>query len=167
MSKLFNDLHAKDTPQDVKKIRESCNYSQKITQKNDRHVIAGIIEQEGRVFIARRKKKDTLEGFWEFPGGKVEQDETHAECLIRELFEEFGIVVTVGAHVCTSSFVHQNTAMQLHAYKVPSFSGVIELREHSESKWVTPDELHLFHFPEPDLVIIKTICELQKNNTPG
>lgn len=129
-----------------------------VTRKNTRHVVAGIIEKKSKLFIARRAKKDFLEGLWEFPGGKVEPNETHVECLKRELFEELGIIVDVGMYVCTSSFVHQDINMQLHAYRVPSFSGIIELREHSESRWVTPDELHSFNFPEPDLIIIKALC---------
>ncbi|MGB1518467.1 MAG: NUDIX domain-containing protein, partial [Crocinitomicaceae bacterium] len=60
-------------------------------------VICGIITNaEGKIFIARRKKDKSLGGKWEFPGGKIEKDETQEECLQRELNEELNMQVKVG-----------------------------------------------------------------------
>lgn len=56
-----------------------------------RKVIAAIFTKDGKVLIAQRAKKDALFGTWEFPGGKLEGNETDHECLQRELFEEFSI----------------------------------------------------------------------------
>ena len=53
-----------------------------------KRVSAALIEQRGEFLIARRSAQDTLGGFWEFPGGKVEKGETPQECLEREILEE-------------------------------------------------------------------------------
>ena len=54
-------------------------------------VVAGVIIKENKILIARRKKGKSLEFMWEYPGGKVEENESEKECLKRELLEEFSI----------------------------------------------------------------------------
>ena len=130
--------------------------------KDCKKVIAAVIEKGDKVFIAQRAKKDALEDKWEFPGGKLEPGETHQECLKRELFEEFEIVAQIGEYVCTSDFYHKDTPMQMLTYRVPSFTGEIKLIEHKDSKWVLPEELLGFEFPDADLPIIKILMRNQK-----
>jgi len=55
-----------------------------------------IIRKNGSVLLARRSPREKLAGFWEFPGGKVENGETPEECLARELDEELGILTRIG-----------------------------------------------------------------------
>ncbi len=62
-------------------------------------VTAAIIYRDGKIFIAKRSSTSSLPSKWEFPGGKVDVGETLEECLTRELYEEFGIIVTVGDFV--------------------------------------------------------------------
>ncbi|BDC34617.1 NUDIX hydrolase [Candidatus Dependentiae bacterium Noda2021] len=123
-------------------------------------VIAAIFINEGRVLIAQRAKKDALYGKWEFPGGKLEGDETDQECLKRELYEEFSIHAEVGAYLCSSYFEHNNMPYEMRAYYVTSYTGEFVLHEHHEIKWVTPDELPAYEMPEPDQPIVKTLIEL-------
>ena len=59
-------------------------------------VTCAILEKNGKILIARRAPDQKLDGKWEFPGGKVEDGESPAECLKRELAEEFGIQAEVG-----------------------------------------------------------------------
>ena len=59
-------------------------------------VTAAIMVKANKVFAARRNPGSHMAGFWEFPGGKIETGETPEACLVRELFEEFGIVTQVG-----------------------------------------------------------------------
>ena len=61
-----------------------------------------LVDADGRVLIAQRPAGRSMAGLWEFPGGKVEAGETPEACLIRELEEELGIVVT---HACLAPFV--------------------------------------------------------------
>lgn len=59
-------------------------------------VTAAIVVRDRHVFLARRAVDQKLAGFWEFPGGKLEGDETLRECLVRELREELGVSSTAG-----------------------------------------------------------------------
>jgi len=68
-------------------------------------VTAAIIEKDGKVLIARRRKGSHLEGKWEFPGGKIEQKETPEECLKRELNEEFGIEAQIDEFICSNRYI--------------------------------------------------------------
>ena len=67
-----------------------------MTETRPLQVAAAIIRRPGRVLIARRPADDHLGGFWEFPGGKIEDGESPEECLARELREEFELEATVG-----------------------------------------------------------------------
>lgn len=121
--------------------------------KNKKLIAAAVIEKKDKVLIAQRSKKDFLFGKWEFPGGKVEEGETLEECLKRELFEELGILATVGEYFCTSSFIVNDQSFDMCVFKVQSFKGEILLKEHLAIAWVTPDELSKYEMPEPDLPI--------------
>lgn len=113
-----------------------------------------LVRPNGKIMIARRAKKDSLFGKWEFPGGKMESGETEPETLKRELNEEFGIVAHVGEYVCVVPFEYNGIKAEMLAYKVPSFEGEIELREHSAVAWVHPLELIDYEFSQPDLPIV-------------
>ena len=62
-------------------------------------VVAGLIEAEGKVLVCQRRRGDTFELMWEFPGGKLQTGETAAEALARELREELGVEARVGEEV--------------------------------------------------------------------
>lgn len=125
-------------------------------------IVVGIFERNGKVMIAQRAKKDALFGKWEFPGGKMEYGETEQETLTRELNEEFGINAQIGEHVCTIPFEHNNVQAEVQAYKITSFEGNIELREHSVIVWVEPSEIAQYDFPEPGLPIIVSLSNMIK-----
>lgn len=124
-----------------------------------KYIAAGIIEQGNKILIAQRAKKDSLFGKWEFPGGKLEGDETPEETLKRELNEEFGIVAEVGEYVCSSFFEHNGYPYEMKAFRVPSFKGELELREHSQIKWVAKEELLSYEYPDADLPIIEALLK--------
>ncbi|MFZ0885339.1 MAG: NUDIX domain-containing protein [Candidatus Acidiferrales bacterium] len=62
-------------------------------------VVAGVIESEGKILVCQRRRGDTFELMWEFPGGKLQEGETLAEGLARELREELGVEAEVGAEL--------------------------------------------------------------------
>jgi 8-oxo-dGTP diphosphatase len=74
----------------------------------ERVVTAAIIQREDCVLLARRSPGQKLAGFWEFPGGKVENGETPEACLTRELDEELRISVRIGEK-CAESFINTIT----------------------------------------------------------
>lgn len=121
-------------------------------------VTAGVIEEDGKVLIARRGGTGPFAGRWEFPGGKVEAGETDEACLARELKEELGIEAAVGAFLCESLHDYGHLAVALQAYRVSSYRGIIVAREHAEVRWVRPGELQRYDFPEADLPVIRMLA---------
>jgi mutator protein MutT len=119
-----------------------------------KNIAAGIIEKDGKFLIAQRAKNDSLKGLWEFPGGKVENDETLQECLRRELYEELNIHATVAEHYCISSFEHNNTLYDMHMFKVYQYEGQMQLHEHAHVAWVSAPELSSYQYPQPDLPVV-------------
>jgi 8-oxo-dGTP diphosphatase len=124
---------------------------------NKKYIAAAVIEKDGKYLIAQRGKQDEFFGLWEFPGGKVEGDETLQECLIRELHEELDIHAQVGEYFCTSTFTHKDFVYDMCVFKVYSYEGEIKLIEHSAIAWVTAAELSNYSYPNPDLPIIELL----------
>jgi 8-oxo-dGTP diphosphatase len=62
-------------------------------------VVAGLIEADGKILVCQRRRGDTFELMWEFPGGKLQVGETAAQGLMRELHEELGVEARVGEEV--------------------------------------------------------------------
>jgi len=120
-------------------------------------VIAAILEKDGRILIAQRKKGDRQEYKWEFPGGKLEPGETPEECLRRELFEEFGIEARVGEFVCSSRYTYSHGCIELFAFKVEYLSGQLIIHDHEEIAWARPGELGNYDFSEADIPIVRLI----------
>lgn len=112
-----------------------------------------------KILIAQRAKKDALYGKWEFPGGKMEENETEQECLARELFEELGIHAQIGDYFCSSFFEHKSSMWEMRTYFVPSFTGEIELREHQEIRWINIKDLPEYDMPEPDGPIVEKLLK--------
>jgi 8-oxo-dGTP diphosphatase len=126
-------------------------------------VIAALIMRDSKILIAQRGKKDANYGKWEFPGGKLEENETEQECLARELFEELSIHAQIGDYFCSSFFEHKDTAYEMRTYFVPFFTGEIELREHQEVRWVNIEELSEYDMPDPDKPIVKKLLNLNSS----
>jgi 8-oxo-dGTP diphosphatase len=124
-------------------------------------VALAIIEKNGNVLICKRKKNGPFAGKWEFPGGKVENNETPDECLRRELSEELGIKTKVRKFLCSGTHDYSHVSVELMVYLVDIQSGVIQLHEHEEIKWVPPGELPQYNFPEANTFIIKKLIEAE------
>jgi len=123
-------------------------------------VTAGIIERDGKFLITKRKKGGPLENKWEFPGGKIEAEETAEECLCRELEEEFGIITKVKSFVAESIFDYSDQTIRLLGYHVEYLSGEFVLNAHDEIRWVSKHEFSEFDFAEADLPLIEEILRL-------
>jgi 8-oxo-dGTP diphosphatase len=122
-------------------------------------VTAAVLEKNGRVLIARRKRGDRQAHKWEFPGGKIEAGETPEICLRRELKEEFGIDVTVDGFVGRSSHRYPHGEIDLLAYRVTHLSGNFQLNDHEEILWVLPADLPSYDFSAADIPIVKILLE--------
>ena len=122
-------------------------------------VAAAIIKDKDKILIARRKGGKHLEFKWEFPGGKVDEDETEVEALKRELKEEFSIDTLVRDFVAESLFKYDHININLRAYLTEIVAGEIELNDHDKIAWVNPNQLSSFDFAPADLPIIDSILK--------
>ena len=115
-----------------------------------------LIDAEGRVLIAQRPRGKSMAGLWEFPGGKIEPDESPEQTVVREMREELGIIIQESA---LSPFVFAS-----HSY--PEFHLLMPLflchrweddpksREGQAIAWVKPADLAGYPMPPADLPLI-------------
>jgi len=120
-------------------------------------VTAAIIKKDDKFLIAKRKKGSHLENKWEFPGGKIELNETAEDCLKRELTEEFGVETEIEDFFEMNEFNYGDKKIRLLCYKVKYISGQFQLNAHDEIKWVSIDEFNKYDFAEADIPIIKKL----------
>lgn len=123
-------------------------------------VAAGIIRHSGRILIAQRGPSDRHALKWEFPGGKIEPGETLEACLRRELDEELGIQVRVGALLAHHLHFDGPVQVDLTAYHVRWITGDLCLNVHTQYRWVTVAAMRKFDFLPADLPIIAHLTGL-------
>ena len=116
-------------------------------------VVAAIIKQEDKILIARRKKGKHLEFKWEYPGGKLENNEEENDALNRELKEEFSIEATIGRYLTESFYEYGSVNINLKAYLVESFSGDFRLIDHDKIEWIKIEEIKKHEFAPADIQI--------------
>ena len=122
-------------------------------------VVAGVIRRNGLLLIAQRMPGDTLAGFWEFPGGKVERNEELIEALQRELREELGVETEIGAQLQSVVHAYPDRDVRLFFYEATIVSGEPKPIEAADLRWVRPAELLDYQFPEADLPLLKSLME--------
>ena len=114
-------------------------------------VVAAVIERNGRVLIAQRKRTAQHPLKWEFPGGKVEPDETPEAAVVRELQEELGIRAQVGPEIVRYEFQYQGRwPIMLMFYQVVEFSGEPKNLDFEQILWSPRDQLGDYDFLEGD-----------------
>jgi 8-oxo-dGTP diphosphatase len=112
-------------------------------------VVAAAIERDGRYLAARRTKPDWAAGRWEFPGGKVEPGESETDALVREIREELGVDIAVGARVPGEWSLHDD--LVLHLYVATLMDGEPQpLDHHDELRWLAPGEFGAIAWLESD-----------------
>ena len=121
------------------------------------NVAAAIITKENKFFIAKRNKNKHLGGFYEFPGGKQDDNETLQETVIREIKEELDVYVRVGKKLGEEHYRDEKINVHLHYFFCTIISGDIVLKEHEDSAWVTKEEFKNYEFAEGDKDIISLL----------
>jgi 8-oxo-dGTP diphosphatase len=116
------------------------------------HVVAAVIEHDGRVLACRRAAGKADAGKWEFPGGKVEAGETPAAALVREIREELDIAIEVHAELTTDDTQVGERMIRLTCLTATLVSSPPERStDHDALVWATRDELPTFDWAAPDL----------------
>ncbi|MEP4149463.1 MAG: NUDIX domain-containing protein [Halioglobus sp.] len=119
------------------------------------NVSAALILKDSRVLAARRGPGKHLEGYWEFPGGKLEENETAEDCLERELAEEFGISSTVGAYIGESVYDYGEKIVRLLGFEVRHTAGDFELVDHDEIRWLDIEQLTDVKWAPADIPLVE------------
>ncbi len=119
-------------------------------------VVAAVIEDAGRFLVTRRLEGVHLAGLWEFPGGKIDQGETHEQALRREILEELGADVRIGNLVLHTTHDYRDRSVALHFYRC-HLQGTPQPVLGQEMRWVTRTELTLLPFPPADAELIAVL----------
>ncbi len=121
------------------------------------HVVAcALIDRDGRVLLAERPKGRSMEGLWEFPGGKIEEGETPEKALIRELNEELGIDTSENclAPFTFASHSYEEFHLLMPLYICRKWKGHIMGKENQNLKWVKPNKLADYPMPPADVPLV-------------
>ncbi|MBC8949713.1 MULTISPECIES: 8-oxo-dGTP diphosphatase MutT [Xenorhabdus] len=124
-------------------------------EKKHLHIAAGIIKNSNdEIFITQRRADSHMGGFWEFPGGKLEQGETPEQALIRELKEEVGITVTHCELIDTIKHDFPDRSITLDFFLVDEWKDKPFGKEGQPSRWVLQSELIADEFPPANRSIV-------------
>lgn len=104
-------------------------------------VAAAIIDSDNRILIGKRPKGKPMEGYWEFPGGKIEENESPEDALKREIKEELGVALGCFAPFTFISERQENHHLIVYLYICREWKGIVEPLENQELVWVRPLEL--------------------------
>ena len=113
-------------------------------------VVAAIIKKDGLYLIAQRNRHKYMGLKWEFPGGKVESDETFHEALSREIQEELNFKINVHEKIAEEKYKDDQIDIILHYYLCSEKSGTIRLKEHENIAWVDKKDFDKYAFVEGD-----------------
>ena len=121
-----------------------------------------IIDSNDKILITSREHKDDFSNCWEFPGGKIEKNETPEECLIRELKEEINIDVSNKciAPIGFSSHEYEMFHIVLMLYVTRKWEGKLQANEKNSFKWVSYGELKKYKMPKANTNFFPIIFEL-------
>ncbi len=119
-------------------------------------VAVALIDIDGRVLLAKRPKGKSMEGLWEFPGGKIEAGETPEAALIREVQEELGVDTWQSclAPLCFASHAYDDFHLLMPLFACRKWQGTILAKEGQELKWVRPRDMKNYAMPPADLPLI-------------
>lgn len=120
-----------------------------------------LVDAQGQVLLAQRPPGKALAGLWEFPGGKVEKDETPEYALMRELREELGIETRPTCYypVGFASHTYEKMHLVMPLYACRKWRGDPEPREGQTLKWVHPRQMYNYPMPPADVPLVAQLID--------
>ena len=123
------------------------------------HVAVGVIKQDNKFFLTKRLADSHQGGKWEFPGGKVEENETVHQALHRELKEEVAIETLTCELLMQISHDYGDKKVLLEVFVVDNFTGQAKALEGQQSDWFTLAEFATLNFPAANQAIIEKLLK--------
>lgn len=127
-------------------------------------VVGAVVVRDGAVLCAQRGPLGSLPGSWEFPGGKIEPGETARHALEREIREELGCTVDVGAPLTTTTHAYDFGEVTLTTFWCTLTSGAPKLTEHADVRWLPARDLESLDWAPADIPSVRIIVA---QGTPG
>ena len=125
-------------------------------------VVAALIVRDNKVLIAKRYTGDpNVFGKWEFPGGKVKENETEAHAIEREIKEEFEMNIKANKFLINNICKYPTKTIDLRLYECDYLSGEFHLHDHSEYKFVNKDEILKYDLCPADIPLAEYVKEMK------
>ncbi len=119
--------------------------------------VAVLVNENNEVCISLRHRDSHQGGLWEFPGGKIEKDETLEKTLVREIKEELDLTIKQHRPLITITHDYKDKVVCLHVQKILQYQGLAKGLEGQQLKWVNVSQLSDYEFPAANLAIIKAL----------
>jgi 8-oxo-dGTP diphosphatase len=130
-------------------------------------VVAALIEREGRVLLSQRRADQSLPLHWEFPGGKVEPGESPSQALVREIQEELGCAIDVGAVVDVVFFAYEDFDLIMPVYQATIRAGEPRPLQVAAVAWVERSQLLTLKLPPADIPLARRLAEGRAEGGPA
>ena len=121
------------------------------------NVVGAVLTRDQMIFAAQRSSTMSLPGMWEFPGGKIEPDESPKEALLRELEEELLCSAEIGDHIQTTEHEYEFGVVVLTTYYCSLKGAEPQLTEHSEIRWIHFTELDQLNWAPADIPAVEQV----------
>ena len=120
------------------------------------HVVAAIIEQDGRIFATQRGYGAYKDG-WEFPGGKIEENETAEQAIVREIEEELEVAIEVRRHVVDVAWDYPDFHLEMACFLCCIKEGAPHLVEHEAAVWLDPKDIDSVDWLPADVLVVDAL----------
>ena len=123
-------------------------------------VVAAIIKNsDGKILIAQRNLKKSQGGLWEFPGGKIEPNETKESAIVREIKEELNMDIVCESHFDDKVYEYPDKTIRLIALNCTMINQKYEILEHEQVKWINLDEFDNYEFAPADKYFVNKLAK--------
>lgn len=122
-------------------------------------VTGAAILEANHVFAVQRSEDMTLTNYWEFPGGKIEANESKEDAIIREIKEELEVDIQIIDYIDTAEYDYDFGTVRLHLFTAEIVNGDLTLNEHKDFQWIPFGKLTEIDWAPVDVPLAKTLQE--------
>jgi len=133
----------------------------KSTHNETIKVTCAIIFQDGKVLAALRSRQMTQSWNWEFPGGKIDEEESAEQCIKREIQEELDVMINIDMRLTPIVHTYPDNTIELIPFVCSILSGEVKAVEHEKVCWFTPEQLPSLNWAAADEPVLKEFLEMQ------